>query len=199
MRTISEIVVHHSYSPRDQELEKSIKSFNDTHYRRLYLPHKQPLSGVEGSEYVAYHFVIAGDGSHKRTRLDEKVGYHASNIEANNRSVGICLTGNFDVELPTTAQLKKLQALVNEYQKEYDIQRITGHRTYANKSCPGLLFTDEMIARLSGEVEPPVSDEAREAVEWAKQNGITNGERMNDPATRLETVLMLYRTYHLPK
>jgi peptidoglycan LD-endopeptidase CwlK len=36
-------------------------------------------------------------------------------------------------------------------------------------------------------------DELAEAVAWAKEKGISNGERLNEPATRAQVLLMLYR------
>jgi peptidoglycan LD-endopeptidase CwlK len=35
--------------------------------------------------------------------------------------------------------------------------------------------------------------ELEKAVEWAKKNGVSNGERLNEPATRAQVLLMLYR------
>lgn len=184
-RQITEAVIHHSYSPRDQKLDKSIASFNENHRQRLTLPWKQPLSGVKGSEHVAYHFVIAGNGEYKRTRLDSQVGYHASNIDANNRSIGICLTGNFDVEQPTEAQMKSLREIL----RMYPGVKITGHRQYKNKSCPGTNFTDKMLADLA---IPEVHPNFKKAWDWATENKITNGQRPTDPMTRQEGAQMLY-------
>lgn len=199
MRQITEIVVHHSDTSKDLTLEKAVKSFNDNHYRRLYKPYKQPLSGVDGSDYIAYHILIDKDGKERRTRLDKKVGYHASNLDANNRSVGICLIGDFDTEPPTTAQLRTLERIIAEYKAKYSIEKVSGHRHYAKKSCPGNFFTDDMLEALSRDVEPPVPDDDREAIKWAKKTGIFNGERLNEPATRKEVAIMLYRLYNLPK
>lgn len=194
MRTISEIVVHHSYTTRDQDLDKSIKSFNDTHYKRLHLPYNQPLSGIEGSLHVAYHYVIAGNGDYQKTRNHEVMGYHASNIEVNKRSIGICLTGNFDNENPTPAQLNSLKEIVNELKRTYTISKISGHRSYASKSCPGKNFTNQMIQSLlnSGQELAPWE---REAIRWAKRNKVSNGQRPRDPITRVEAMRMLQQ-YH---
>ncbi len=184
MRIITEVVIHHSYSPRDQKLDKSIASFDANHKQRLTLPYKQPLSGVKGSENVAYHYIIAGNGEYKRTRLDEQVGYHASNLDANNRSVGICLTGNFDVEQPTPAQMNSLREIL----KQYHGVRITGHRNYAKKSCPGLNFTDEMLNSLCITED---DKKKQDTIEWAVKNKIFNGIRVDEPATRYEVVQMI--------
>jgi hypothetical protein len=143
---------------------------------------------VKGSENVAYHFIIAGNGEYKRTRLDDVVGYHASNIDANNRSVGICLTGNFDVEQPTEAQMNSLREIL----KQYPGVKITGHRNYAKKSCPGKYFTDEMLQSLAMTED----DKKKQAtIDWAVKKGIFNGKRVDEPATRYEVAQMIYN-YH---
>ena len=53
--TPNKIVVHHSATPRDQDLMKSVSSFDKNHKERIHSP-KSKLG-----YYVAYHFVIAGD------------------------------------------------------------------------------------------------------------------------------------------
>ena len=172
MRKITELCIHHSYTDRDQELDKSIQSFNDSHYLRLHVKHGQPVSGVAGSPHCAYHFVIAGNGDYKQTRKDEIIGYHASNIEANKRSVAIVLTGNFDREKPTDAQLNSLREIVAQYKAKYPIEKITGHRNYAAKSCPGLHFPDELINSLMQDEAEPFPEWAIPLVRHIKRNGV---------------------------
>ena len=83
-------------------------------------------------------------------------GAHA--IGFNDKSVGICLVGNYDIEVPSDGRLFALQDLCRELQLEFGIARaqVIGHReTYPlrgvaiEKSCPGKLFSmDEFRARL---------------------------------------------------
>ncbi|MDX8367868.1 N-acetylmuramoyl-L-alanine amidase [Cytobacillus sp. IB215665] len=39
--------------------------------------------------------------------------------------------------------------------------------------------------------------ELAKALEWAKENGISNGERLNEPCTRAQQTIMLYRFFNL--
>lgn len=113
MRTIKSIVVHHSVTPLSVSLEKSVQSFNANHKARL---HPTPNSlGL----HIAYHYVIAADGRFQKTRHLDEVGFHASDLGINNTSVGICFTGNFDIEKPTVDQIKTFQYLREELEKLY--------------------------------------------------------------------------------
>lgn len=142
MRNITEIVIHHSVSPRDQELEKSIVSFDKNHKDRLH-----PEENGFGL-HIAYHFVIGGDGRYRATRPLNEVGYHASNLTVNKRSVGVCFCGNFDQETPSKEQMSTAMDIIAKLKENLPITKITGHRTHASKSCPGKNFTDAMIKSL---------------------------------------------------
>lgn len=136
MRVINKIVLHHSATPRDLEFKNSIISFNNSHQVRLH-PKKNSLG-----YHIAYHYVIGSNGEVLQTRGHNEIGFHASNWLVNCASLGICLTGNFDIEKPS---LKQMEALINLFAK-LKIKNIKGHRAYAKKTCPGLNFTDRMIA-----------------------------------------------------
>lgn len=158
MRNITKIVVHHSFTPRDMHITRAIASFNANHKTRLFDTFKQPLSGVHGSEYVAYHIVISGAGEAYFARLFEAVGYHAGNYQTNLESIGICLLGNFDEESPSTEQLAILNSIIRDLKKQFPtISEVTGHRHWDHsKSCPGWNFTDDMIQGLNDIVDPPM-------------------------------------------
>lgn len=143
--TVNKIILHHSATPRDLDFNASINSFNTSHKMRL---HPEP-NGF--GMYIAYHYVIGGNGELKATRPVDEVGYHASNWIANLTSIGICLCGNFDLERPTMAQMKTLRDLIAKIKKERRIKpdAIFGHRKFAPKTCPGKNFTDRMIGEIS--------------------------------------------------
>lgn len=126
-RQIRKIVIHHSVSPRDQTLEKSIQSFDRNHAQRLHTT-KNSLG-----YHIAYHWVVAWDWSYRQTRGDHEIGYHASNYDVNKDSIGICLTGNFDVEQPAKAQYESVKKII----KKYPDTTVHGHNQFASKSCPG--------------------------------------------------------------
>lgn len=117
---IRRIVVHHSASARDRTTPSMI---NDWHVQR-------------GWPGIGYHFLIDGRGDIFQTQPIDVVSYHVGGN--NTPSVGICLTGNFETESPSAAQLTALQRVVR------DIQQITGkkleivgHRDLTATLCPG--------------------------------------------------------------
>lgn len=167
MRNIDSIVVHHSVTPKDQTLEKSIKSFNASHKARLH-----PKAGKLGY-HIAYHYVIGGNGQVKQTRDESEVGFHASNLKENNESIGICLVGNFDVEKPNPVQLYALRDLIKSIKSRIFIKEVVGHRKFANKSCPGKFMSDKMIEEAFKPTSPIVYTEMTIA-EIEQKLGIKN-------------------------
>jgi len=138
-RAIKKIVVHHSVTPRDLELHKSISSFDSNHKKRL---HKTK----NGFWYhISYHFVIWWDWKYIPTRPLDEVWYHASNLKVNKESVGICLTWNFDVEKPSEAQYATLNWIIKNLEEIYGDLEIHEHNEFAKKSCPGKNFILEKI------------------------------------------------------
>ena len=115
------IVVHHSATSSG-----SVNAFHQFHAR-------------QGYGGIAYHFVIGnghgmGDGEVQETfRWQQQVaGTHVS-VNAwdhNVFGIGICLVGNMENTLPTTAQQAALKNLILRLQKAYQIpsNKIVGHR-----------------------------------------------------------------------
>lgn len=140
--------------------------------------------GYDAGGFGKYVRVVSDDRSTEATyahldSIDVKAGDHVGT----HRQLGIIGTTGYSSGVHLHFQIRLL------YQGEV--------QNYDN-GFKGAIDPAPLI-QYWGEVEPPVSDEEREAVKWAKSHGITNGERMDEFATRLETVLMLYRTYHIPK
>jgi len=119
------VIVHHSATARDTTTTESIKKYHIDH---------------NGWDNIGYHKVIEGDGSIHTGMPINMVGYHCLYGDLNYKSVGICLTGNFQEERPSGAQLKSLEEVLKEWEEKYDIPRdkILGHKkTGAATSCPG--------------------------------------------------------------
>ena len=174
------IIVHHSVSPRDIPLLQSLASFDTNHKARLH-PDQNSLG-----HHIAYHYVIAGDGTWAATREESDIGYHASDYEVNKHSIGICLTGNFDNQKPTKSQMDTLKMLVNDIKKRHYITELSGHRDYSSKSCPGKNLTDAMLKDL---LEDPFADTNK----WGVDSGLFNGENLRDAPSRQELMLILNR------
>lgn len=85
---------------------------------------------------IGYHFVIQKDGTIYQTNDLETVSYHVSSH--NTRSIGICLTGNYDTQTPPQIQLDQcaflIAALRNKLPQPLEI---SGHRDFSTKTCPG--------------------------------------------------------------
>ena len=121
------IVIHHTVSSRDKTTVQDIDAW-----------HKLRWPDFKGSlgYWVGYHYVITGDGSVKQTREDIETGAHCI---PNVGKLGICLTGNFEIEEPSEKQLSSLQTLLIKLKSEYNISdnQIYGHRELSRTLCPG--------------------------------------------------------------
>lgn len=150
MRTINEIVIHHAAATQ-HDITKILPSFDRTHKERLTDPPSinQPLGGGDYPN-IAYHYIITPT-EETRVRSLAVEGYHASNYQVNLQSIAICLSGNLDTENPTESQLRMLEARILKLKKEFpEIKKVSGHRHYSNKTCPGLNFPEAEIKRLDG-------------------------------------------------
>ena len=73
-------------------------------------------------------------------RMLTEVGAHCKG--KNNRSIGICFVGNFDLYKPDHKMWVLGLRLVNSLAKVFNIPKdhVCGHRQFASKSCPGWSF-----------------------------------------------------------
>jgi hypothetical protein len=94
--------------------------------------------------WVGYHYVITKDGTVTQTRRDNEEGAHV--IGMNTKSIGVCFAGNFDLTLPTEAQMKAWYKLYGDLLKKYPNIPTYPHRKYATKTCHGKLLKDEHFA-----------------------------------------------------
>lgn len=74
-------------------------------------------------------------------------GAHCKEQSMNSKAIGVCVMGNFDLAPPPAETLDFLVRLViKPFMQLLGIKEIVFHRDYATyKSCPGKLFTKEMI------------------------------------------------------
>lgn len=117
------IVIHHT-----KIANMTVASIHDLHLR----------NGWAG---IGYHKGILPDGTIADGRPEYAVGAHA--VGANSRSVGISVVGDFDVSLPSPAQMASLLALTAELAGKYGVSaaNIVGHRdVYKDTTCPGRIF-----------------------------------------------------------
>ncbi|MCK4454516.1 N-acetylmuramoyl-L-alanine amidase [Candidatus Parcubacteria bacterium] len=129
---IKYIIIHHSAVSREKNSEQ-FKAINNYHKRK-------------GWGMIGYHFLIEPNGRIRVGRSESQSGAHC--IGRNYDSLGICLTGNFDIEDPTKEQEKSLKILLMDLLKGYKGAEIKYHRDFAVKTCPGRLIADDWAKNL---------------------------------------------------
>lgn len=123
------IIIHHTASSRDNT---TVKDVNAWHKVRNFT-----LSNL--GYYVGYHYLVLGTGEIVQTRQDNEVGCHCVAKNMNFQSIGICLTGNFDIDQPAEKQINSLTTLIEKKLKDFSIpkEKILGHREVSSTECPG--------------------------------------------------------------
>ncbi len=98
---------------------------------------------------IGYHFVIRAGGAIERGRPENTIGAHAGPA-GNGDSIGVVLTGNFEYDKPTEAQLDSLVWLITQYlEPKYGKLQVMGHKDVMATACPGKNFPwAELRARL---------------------------------------------------
>ena len=74
----------------------------------------------------------------------------AHTVGMNDKSIGICLVGNFDATLPTKEQKTELKRLLEEKMAQWSIptKNIVPHRYFAQKTCYGSKLADSWAKSL---------------------------------------------------
>jgi len=118
MRTIDKIIVHCADTPNEREVD--IAEIRRWHVAR-------------GWRDVGYHYVIRRDAEIEVGRMETDVGAHC--YGQNSTSIGICLVGRDEF---TREQLHSLRKLIEELSNRYNINEVTGHYKYSDKTCPNM-------------------------------------------------------------
>ncbi len=107
--------------------------------------------------YGGYHILIEKDGTTFRFRNDNEIGCHTFNHNQN--TLGICLAGNFDIEVPTQAQHEALHGQLDKWMVLYGIPReqIWPHRRFRNTACPGHKLYDNWAREILNDPLPKQS------------------------------------------
>ena len=111
----------------------------------------------QGWSGIGYHFVIRANGLIERGRPEWAIGSH-SGPAGNGDSIGIVLTGNFEYDKPTEAQLDSLVWLITQYlEPKYGKLQVIGHKDVMATACPGRNFPwEELRKRLEEDDEMAV-------------------------------------------
>lgn len=129
----NKVIVHHSAAKNPTP---QFEAINQWHKDRGF-----PISVL--GFYVGYHYVIEKSGDLRTARYEWEEGAHT--VGQNSQSIGICLVGHFDIELPTAQQAATLGDMLASVCSRYNIDgnEIWAHRNFANKSCFGRLLSDD--------------------------------------------------------
>ena len=88
---------------------------------------------------IGYHFVIRKNGAIEVGRPLWAQGAHAQG--ENWHTVGIHVSGNFEIAYPAPAQIESLSYLVGWIAEKYDLEctaeHVIGHRDLMPTACPG--------------------------------------------------------------
>ena len=121
------IVIHHAGLTKDIDID--VPSIHDMHLG----------NGWSG---IGYHFVIHKDGTIEEGRPLPYKGAHS--YKNNEYTVGICMTGNYNLAYPPFEQTLAVEKLTAALCKKYNIPpedyTIFGHRDLNDTSCPGNKF-----------------------------------------------------------
>lgn len=98
--------------------------------------------------WVGYNYFIDVDGTVTNTRVvgEETIANVGHNCDALTRCdvISVCLAGDFNIELPSDAQIASLKKLVAGFAVSYPGITHTFHREIQPaRTCPGALYTHE--------------------------------------------------------
>jgi len=125
---LERIIIHHS-------LTKDSETVSWGAIRRYHID--------MGFNEIGYHYgieLLRDDYEILLGRMVDEVGAHTKGY--NTGSIGICFVGNFDLIIPSKEAWKLGLKLVRFLCRTYNIKKeeIYGHRKFADKTCPGLMF-----------------------------------------------------------
>ena len=130
MRAINQIHIHHTYKPEAVD-------FIGTNHDRIWENIRRYHMDVRGWMDIGYNFGVFPDGKILDGRKIEIKP--ASIANHNTGAVAIVMIGNFDIEIPSEAQMKacleKTYSLMQEY--SVPLERVFFHNEFDPKTCPG--------------------------------------------------------------
>lgn len=150
----NKIIVHHTGGTDAQPLADSsnatAQDIDAWHKLRWPGFTSRVYKNKKGEFYhTGYHFVIEKNGTIVQCRDIKEEGAHC--FGQNKSSIGICLTGNFDLTRPTQQQLDSFTSLFFQITKEYPeikSSAVFPHRMYATKTCYGKILNNNFFNEL---------------------------------------------------
>lgn len=134
----TKIIIHHSATTDSGTVSwQAIRRFHVDTCSWGEIGYHWGLEAIQDQPWAQPHYeILAG-------RMSDQPGAHTKG--QNHDSIGICAVGNFDVIAPPRDQWELSLKLVRWLMQIYGIPRdqIYGHRDFAKKTCPGLLWDME--------------------------------------------------------
>jgi N-acetylmuramoyl-L-alanine amidase len=189
-KSTKRVIIHHSASP-----DVFASTIHGWHLN-------QKWSGI------GYHFVIRSGGAIERGRPEDTIGAH-SGPAGNGDSIGVVLTGNFEYDKPTEAQLDSLVWLITQcLEPKYGKLQVMGHKDVMATACPGKNFPwaelrarledDEMIYKTLNDVPDWGRPLIKKLIDRKSLAGDGKGN-INLPESTLKTLVILEREGVLKK
>jgi N-acetyl-anhydromuramyl-L-alanine amidase AmpD len=151
---------------------------------------------------IGYHFVIRANGTIERGRPEDTIGSHAG-PQGNGDSIGIVLTGNFEIGAPSTAQMIALAKLIKELRSRYGDLTVIGHRDVMATACPGKNFPWADLKRRLEVDDDMIYKTLNDVPDWGKplvkklmdrKSLVGDGKgNINLPESTLKTLVILER------
>jgi len=126
------IIIHHSATK-----DGTAKDFN-----AIKNYHKNTL----GWRDIGYNWIIEkvnGKAAVIKGRSESISGAHTKGM--NDKSIGICVVGNYDKDNVPSDLYAELVELIADIRSRYGDLPLKKHSDYANKTCPGLNFPFEQL------------------------------------------------------
>lgn len=133
------ILIHHSAT--DDSGSVSWGAIEDYHTK------------TNGWRDIGYHFGVERINGRLYALVGRglnEAGAHCYQQGMNDKAIGICVVGEFDKVAPDAETVDFLmRRLVIPLQKQFNIpaKNVMFHRDFAPKTCPGTMFTKDLIAK----------------------------------------------------
>lgn len=214
----NEIVLHHTYIPTlDQWNGKaSYEGIKNYWKRKGWNAYPHIVVAPDGIWYASDLYepgIHSGKGNATYTLPDGKEvkGYgwkYNSTARLKSYSIGIEVVGNYDKKRWPPHMKNKVLGVVSALRNALGIsddqlnESITFHRDYSSKSCPGAAITKDWVLQQLEIYEndstdsPKPSPYAKEAWEWAREEGLDLSLHPNQTLSAESVISLIYKTFN---
>ena len=164
------IIIHHTASTSEMTVESI---------------HQQHLN--QGWAGIGYNLYINKQGEVWEGRPEEMSGAQCEGY--NSVSIGVCLSGNFEIEQPTEKQIEALKEIIGYLRTKYPNAEIVGHKDLNATACPG----KNLYSQLGSIIANAISKQDEYVKVFMSNNKLSvvleNGKKFTFPFTNKEELL----------